>query len=194
MNLIQIDKQLTTFLNSFHTPFLDIVMYNVSKTFIWLPFYLFLMFFLWRQYGNRVIWIKVIFLIALVFASDKTSVYWFKNVFERLRPCHDPDMVVRIYKRCGGHFGFVSSHATNVFALATFLYFQMKTKYKWIVWMFLWASIISYSRVYLGVHFVGDILCGAIWGSFVGFVVHKTENYSSIFICHRVPWFSKTSK
>jgi undecaprenyl-diphosphatase len=183
--LIHLDQQITLAINSLNSPFFDVLMFNISKTFIWVPFYMLLMFFLWRQYGNKVIWIKILFLIILVFASDQSSVHLFKNVFERLRPCRDPDighLVHLVNGKCGGRFGFVSSHATNVFALATFLFFQMREKYKWIGWLFLWAAIVAYSRVYLGVHYLGDILGGAIWGSFVGYVVYRLEKYTTFLV------------
>jgi undecaprenyl-diphosphatase len=178
MNLIKLDEQITLALNSLHSPFFDVLMFNISKTFIWVPFYMVLMFFLWRQYGNKIIWIKILFIVGLVFASDKSSVYLFKNVFERLRPCHNPELAPLLHLvngKCGGKFGFISSHATNVFALATFLFFQMREKYRWIGWLFLWAALVAYSRIYLGVHYFGDVVCGAIWGSLVGYVVFRLE-------------------
>ena len=182
--LKHLDQQLTLAINSLNSPFFDVVMFNLSKTFIWVPFYALLMYFLVRQYGKQ-IWIKILFLVILVFISDQTSVHWFKNVFERLRPCHNPEighLMHLVNGRCGGQFGFISSHATNVFALATFLFFQMRQKYSWIGWLFLWAGLISYSRVYLGVHYVGDIICGALWGSAVGYFVFRLEKYTTFLV------------
>ena len=178
--LKHLDEQLTLAINSLNSPFFDVFMSGISGRFIWIPFYALLMYFLVRQY-NKQIWIKIIFLVILVFMSDQTSVL-FKNFFERLRPCHNPEighLMHLVNGRCGGLYGFVSSHATNVFALATFLFFQMRQRYPWIVWMFLWAALISYSRVYLGVHYVGDIIFGALWGSFVGYVVFRLERFTT---------------
>lgn len=116
------------------------------------------------------------FLGLLLLVSDQTSVKLFKDVFERLRPCHNPqitDLVHTLHGKCGGQFGFVSSHATNSFALAIFYGFLLKSKYKYIMLlMLLWASLVSYSRIYVGVHYPGDILGGAILGSVVGVLVY----------------------
>ena len=181
MNIIHLDEQLTLAINSLNSPFFDVLMFNISKTFIWIPFYALLIYFLFRQYGKQT-WFKLLFIVILVFLSDKSSVYLFKNVFERLRPCHNPEIAHLMHLvngRCGGQFGFVSSHATNVFALATFLFFEMRQKYAWIAWLFLWAALVSYSRVYLGVHYLGDIICGALWGSFVGYIVFRLERFTT---------------
>ena len=107
--------------------------------------------------------------------GDQISVKLFKDVFERLRPCHNPmitDMVHTLHGKCGGQFGFVSSHATNSFALAIFSGLLLRSRYKYILLIMLfWAACVSYSRVYVGVHYPGDILGGAILGSVVGFTV-----------------------
>ncbi len=107
--------------------------------------------------------------------GDQGSVKLFKDVFERLRPCHNPaiaELVHTINGKCGGKYGFVSSHATNSFALAVFCGFLFKRHYKYMLWLMLfWAAIVSYSRVYVGVHYPGDIIGGAVLGSLVGLFV-----------------------
>jgi len=117
-----------------------------------------------------------IFLGLLIFTSDQTSVKLFKDVFERLRPCHNPlirDLVHTLHGKCGGQFGFVSSHSTNSFALAVFSGFLLRSKYKYIMpMMLLWAAIVSYSRVYVGVHYPADILGGAVLGSAIAILVY----------------------
>lgn len=112
--------------------------------------------------------------------SDLLSVHGFKNVFMRLRPCHEPSLaglVHQVYDKCGGSFGFYSSHASNHFALATFLHFFIGKKLKYFsLLIFIWAAIVSYSRVYLGVHYPSDVLAGAIMGIILSFIMYRVYN------------------
>lgn len=103
--------------------------------------------------------------------SDQGSVYFFKEVFERLRPCHQPALIEQINLvsgRCGGQFGFISSHASNVFGLAAFLVGIFKGRSVTKVILILWAVSVSISRVYLGVHFPFDVIFGACYGIIIG--------------------------
>lgn len=123
-----------------------------------------------------------LFFGLLILIGDRASVEMFKEVFERLRPCHNKRIIFLVHTvdGCGGQYGFVSSHATNSFSLAFFSSLLLKSKFKWITAvMFLWATLVSYSRIYMGVHFPADILIGAILGSGVGifvFLVLKITN------------------
>ncbi len=124
-----------------------------------------------------------LFLGLLLLVGDRTSVMLFKDVFERLRPCHNPELANLVHiinGKCGGQYGFLSSHATNSFALAIFTGLLFKKHYKYMmVSMLIWAAVVSYSRVYVGVHFPADILCGAILGSVVGFGVFKLMKFTN---------------
>lgn len=99
----------------------------------------------------------------------------------RLRPCHNPELanlVHTINGACGGQYGFVSSHAANTFALAVFVVLVLKKHFKWMFcFMLVWATIVSYSRIYVGVHYPGDVLGGALLGSTIGFLIWKTLVY-----------------
>ncbi len=111
--------------------------------------------------------------IGLVFLiGDRSSVVLFKDMFQRLRPCHNPEITNLVHTldgHCGGQYGFVSSHATNSFALAIFSGLLLKKQYpKLLLIMLLWAALVSYSRIYVGVHYPADILGGAILGTTVG--------------------------
>jgi undecaprenyl-diphosphatase len=116
----------------------------------------------------------LLFIALLITLSDQGSVQLFKNVFHRPRPCHATDLqlVVHTVEKCGGPYGFISSHAANSFALAWFISFLLKGYVKRIsLIMFGWASLIIYSRVYLGVHYPGDVIAGALYGMLVGWLV-----------------------
>ena len=177
MNLIQdivhIDQQLFSYLNSLNNPTMDTVMEFISAKLSLLPFYIFLIGLVFYTFKKQS-WLVIIAIALTVLLADQISVQCFKNVFERLRPCHFlPDTHV-VNKHCGGQFGFVSSHATNVFAVASLFIGLFHNKYKWLtIILLIWASIVSYSRVYLGVHYPLDIVCGAILGSLIGAIVFK---------------------
>ncbi len=171
--LKNIDTQLFLFLNGIHSPFGDFVMFWLSHKYIWVPLYAFLFYLLYRYYGKKA-FILLVLVALLITISDQVSVHLFKNVFQRLRPCHEPSLEGMVYtlNRCGGKFGFISSHASNSFALATFMALLLWKHIKpMAIIMLVWAALVSYSRVYLGVHYPGDILVGGMVGATEAFFV-----------------------
>lgn len=171
--ILNIDKELFLFFNGMNNSFFDFIMYWISSKSLWIPLYLFFAYILYKVY-DRGFWLPLISLILIVGLADFISVQLFKNVFERLRPCHSEELqgLVHIVKgKCGGSYGFVSSHAANMFSLATAFWLFIKDKYpKTLIWLLLWAGIIGYSRIYLGVHYPGDVLGGAIVGMLTGLI------------------------
>ena len=166
------DHQLFLFLNGLHVDWLDPVMTFFSSERGWIPFYAVLLFLVFYKYRWKGLWV-LLGVIVVITCSDQISAHVFKPLFHRLRPCYDPlieDLVHLPKGKPGGHYGFISSHAANTFALASFIYMTMRQHYKKIGWlMFSWAAVVSYSRIYMGVHFPGDVICGAAVGLILGF-------------------------
>ena len=174
-HLIEFDRSLFLFLNGIHFDFLDQFMLAISGKWFWIPFFLYVLYTLIKYYRKETWWILLSVAVAITLA-DTISVYVFKINFQRLRPTHDPEIqhlvhTVNNYK--GGLYSFISSHAANYFAVATLLYFHLCKKRNWGIALFLSAALISYSRIYLGVHFPADITCGAIVGIICGYTVYK---------------------
>ena len=178
--LNDLDHQLFLFLNGLHVGWLDPVMTFISSEMGWIPFYAVLLFLVFYKYRWKGLWV-LLGVIVVITLSDQISASVFKPIFHRLRPCYDPlieDLVYTPKGKPGGHYGFISSHAANTFALASFIYMTMRRHYKKIGWvMFPWAILVSYSRIYLGVHFPGDIICGAAVGMILGFGIGYLVNF-----------------
>lgn len=169
------DTELFLFLNSKHNAFFDEVMFWASHKYFWIPLYAFFLFLAYKHFGKNVLLIAAA-AILLIVLSDQISVHAFKNVFLRYRPCHNLLLQSRIHLNdgCGGIYGFISSHAANTFALATFLSLLFKNKINYFgLSVFSWAAFVSYSRIYNGVHYPADILVGAIVGIGIGITVFK---------------------
>ncbi len=166
--LQNIDIDVFLFFNGMHNSIFDTIMYWISETMPWIPLWIFFIYLIIKNYGKKGIWL-VLIMIAAVGLADFVSVHAFKNVFMRLRPCHNPaisDVVHIVRDHCGGQYGFVSSHSTNMFAIAAFMSLALQKRFpKSYILFLLWASLIAYSRVYLGVHYPADVLGGAILGS-----------------------------
>lgn len=163
-----------------NSPFWDSFFYIVTGRVFWIPFVLGLLFLAYLRVGWRALYVFLFFGLAMGLA-DQVSVKLFKEVFERLRPCHNPlinDLVHTVYGHCGGKFGFVSSHAANSFSIAVFAGFLFKKKYRFVMpVMLMWAALVSYSRIYVGVHFPADIICGGILGGIIACFVYKIFNF-----------------
>ncbi len=173
--IINIDKELFLWFNSLHNSFLDTLMWWGSGKLTWIPLYAFFLYLVWKKFKTKS-WLPVLGVVILIVLTDQLSVHLFKNVFERLRPCHDPsisEFVHLVNNYCGGKFGFVSSHAANTFGLAMFLWLCLRKAYPifWII--FIWAVFVSYSRIYLGAHFPLDIFCGGLLGFLLATFIYK---------------------
>jgi undecaprenyl-diphosphatase len=175
----ELDEHLFIYLNSFHSPFLDQAMYLMAQTYLWLPIHFFLAYLIIKHY-KKDSWVLILCLAITITASDQLTSGLMKPFFERLRPSHEPNLadtihLVNNYK--GGLYGFASSHAANTFALATFIWFVFRQQYKHILWIFLWAFIVTYTRIYLGVHYPGDVIAGGFIGFLCGLGGYQLQRF-----------------
>lgn len=167
--LITADINLFLTLNGIHNPFWDQVMLIITAKYTWVPLYVATVGFLFYRYKPKSAFFLFLGFIGLVTAADQSSVHLFKEFFERLRPCFNPEISagVHVPDMPGGKYGFVSSHATNVFSYAVFSAIIFRNNiYAGLI--LLWAAVVSYSRIYLGVHYPLDILGGAMLGAILG--------------------------
>lgn len=177
--LLEWDKRALIFLNGLHTQGLDPVMLTITKTFFWTPLYLFFIFLIfktWKKEG----WMFLLGAIVTIVLSDQITSSLMKPFFERLRPSHDPTIqnllhLVNDYR--GSLYGFASSHAANTFGIAMFMWLAFRGIYRWIFLVFIWAALMTYTRIYLGVHFPGDILVGALVGMISGWLGFRISLY-----------------
>lgn len=177
-----LDKELLLAINGFHNHVFDTIMLLVSSKFGWIPLYLLLLYILVKDYRHNS-WILFLVIGLTIAIADISSVYLFKNIFQRLRPCYNDEVsgLLHMVKPCGGKYGFISSHASNSFSLAFLMIFLLREKHWWIwIVMLLYATIISYSRVYLGVHYPSDVIVGAAIGALIGFGGYLLFNILSI--------------
>jgi undecaprenyl-diphosphatase len=151
--------------------FFDWVSLLLRASYFWRPLYLFLFLFVAFNF-KRNWWWWIIFFLCTVALTDLTGTHLFKDVFDRARPCNDATFapyVRLLLNNCAGGHSFVSNHAANHFGLATFIYFTLRhyiPKWTWIAWV--WAFLISYSQIYVGIHYPTDVICGALLGILFG--------------------------
>lgn len=181
MNVVErldaVDREAFLAINGLHAPWADTLMWTLSDLRLWIPLYCFFLFLLQRRYGWRGLGIAVPVIALMVFCTDTGSVTLFKNTVQRLRPSHVEELQGMVHLLPGtdgelyrgGQFGFVSSHATNHFGIAAFMAGALAGMPRWAApLLFFWALSIAYSRVYLGVHYPGDVLVGGLYGALVG--------------------------
>jgi len=186
--LKQLDTQLFMLINGSHNAYFDPIMYWLSDKLIWIPMYLLIIFLMVRRYKMRGV-LMLVFVALVIVLCDQTASGLLKNTVQRLRPSHEPSLAGLIYLSKagpGGLYGFASSHAANVFGLATFLCFVLDAKFRYLKYgLFFWAFLVAYSRIYNGVHYPGDVVAGTIIGIVFGYLMAKTYFRADIYLLKR---------
>lgn len=167
--ILTLDRNLTLFLNGSHSLMFDGAIYMATQTLTWIPVGLLVLYIIYHNGGAKMLWMVVLMISLGIFLSDQLSSSIVKPLTARFRPANDPQLmylvdVVNNYR--GGKYGFFSAHASNTFTVAVFLMLLFRHRLTGILLMS-WAALNCYTRLYLGVHYVGDILVG----TFVGFVI-----------------------
>ncbi|MBR5275576.1 MAG: phosphatase PAP2 family protein [Bacteroidaceae bacterium] len=179
--IIDFDKQLLLCLNGSDSLFWDGIMSVYTTTLVWIPFALALVYLLIKNNSLMNFFLLLLLIAILIALTDGITSTICKPLFARLRPTHDPEIMYmvdvvngyRAYK-----YGFMSSHAANSFGVAVFVLLLVKNRLLSIS-VILWAAINCYSRIYLGVHYPGDILCGALVGILCGVLMYRLYSYIS---------------
>lgn len=174
MGILELDRLLTLSLNGSHSLYIDGLAYTATQTVTWLPLVLVLLYITIKDNDLNGVCRLVIGVVLCIIFADQMASSVFKPLVARWRPTNDPFImytvdVVKGYR--GGSYGFFSSHAANTMAVATFLTLIARNKIL-SIWLYSWALINCWTRVYLGVHYVGDLTVGTIWGIAVGFGVY----------------------
>ena len=192
--LIEADENLLMAINGAHSEFMDFVMFWVSDKFIWIPLYVVFVAMIVSKKGVKSAFIYLLFIILTIWATDQTCCTVIRPLVERLRPCAaDNPISPMIHSVIGsryGTFGFPSAHAANTFALAMFL--SLLFRKKWLTCLlFLWAFMVSYSRVYLAAHYPGDILAGFMVGGIYALAFFYVASYLQEHNFALNPWLKR---
>ena len=187
--ILKLDSQLFLFLNNLGSPAFDNFWIYLSYKESNIIFYLALLVFYFYCKSKKIklseVFYSLLFIAIMIAIADQTA-NLFKDSFQRLRPCYNESLIsfVRLVKEsCGGKYGFFSAHASNSFSLAVFFGLLFKNKFRFIIYMTLfYAFLISFSRIYLGVHFPLDIFFGGVYGIITGLVIFRIyENRLNFF-------------
>lgn len=177
--LIKLDHEVFLYLNNLGTETWDWFWIALSGKFTAIPLYLLLLFFIYKNFGTKGTIITLVLVAALITCTDQLANV-FKNYFDRPRPCRQEGVMehARMLADYCGRFGYFSAHAASSTALAIFIGLILKDFYKKMIYfMLFWAILVSYSRIYVGVHYPGDVITGILMGIFFGYVFYKIQHY-----------------
>lgn len=179
--LLQYDTELFIYLNSLGNKTWDPFWLAYTSKFNWIPFYALLLYLIFRQIGKKPMFITVVVVFIMILATDQIT-NLFKHGLHRLRPCHLAEIIEKmrlVRDGCGGQYGFFSGHASNTMAAAIFIGLMLKTKYKYLKYILIvWAFLMAYSRVYIGVHYPLDIVIGMSFGALMGYIFYRINLFA----------------
>jgi undecaprenyl-diphosphatase len=175
--LLEIDREVFIWLNSFGSETWDSFWLAITQMYSWIPVFAIILFLTFRRLGWRHALLIIGMITVLLLLTDQTTNF-IKNTFQRLRPGSDPELegLMRAVKTRKS-FSFISGHASNSMAVAFFLYRVLHPYIKYMGFFFIWPLIFAYSRIYLGLHYPGDIMVGYLYGIFTGWLVLKLYIY-----------------
>jgi len=177
--LIEYDIDLFLFLNNLGTPTWDSLWLLITNKLTFVPLYAALLFMIYKKLGLKTLLLLVLVIAAMITITDQGT-NLFKDGFQRLRPCREEgvkEFMRFIAPRCG-KYGFFSGHSSNSMAAAIFGGLLLLPYYKKLIYVLIvWSFIVAYSRIYVGVHYPLDIVCGLIYGVIVGFTFYKLQIY-----------------
>jgi undecaprenyl-diphosphatase len=175
--LIEFDKEVLIYINHLGAPTLNSFWLATTKPLYWLHFFLLMLFLIHKKLGTKQTLTLLVFIAFLVLLTDQTSNF-FKHTFQRLRPCNDPTInhLLQVIKPSRS-YSFFSGHATTSMGVSVFLFLLMRKKYRLLHLTFLWPLLFAYSRMYLGLHFPTDILCGYLCGFIYGFLIFRLYTF-----------------
>jgi len=175
--LVHLDKKLFIFLNNLGSAPFDTIWLLITKQINWIPFFLILLFILFKKLGPKKLGIAILTVTALItFTNEITDVIKFS--VQRIRPCNDDTLagLIRVVKD-SDTFSYFSGHASNSTASMMFVYLILRKYYKYSYLIFLYPLIFAYSRIYLGLHFPSDIVTGYLFGIFTGALFYRIYSY-----------------
>jgi len=178
--------------NNWTNSILDTILPISRDANTWVPLYLFILVFLFLNFRDKA-WIWILFALVNVIITDQVSSHIIKLFVQRLRPCADPFLQYQVrlmVDHCSGGFSFTSSHATNHFGFASFVFYtwgNLLNRWKYIC--FIWAGLIAYAQVYVGVHYPSDVICGAILGYLIGSLMSSLflKKYGALTLTDKIP-------
>lgn len=179
-NILKYDTELFIFLNNLGTERWDSTWLIITDKLTFIPLYAILLFLLYKKFGWKALLVFVVVVALMITFTDQiTNV--FKRGFERPRPCRDEaglfDKIRFIAVRCG-KYGFFSGHSSNSMAAAVFAGLTLRPYYKNLIFILLfWSAVVAYSRIYVGVHYPTDIVCGLTFGAISGFLFYKLGQF-----------------